>query len=142
MKKQKRVVKSKEELLAEMKGNAKFIIKMKFAKEQFYPAVVDLGVSVDETKMFLSSINNGLMEKFLQRMKELTFKDLDLISGLDPKGENFDKYKALLALFDDMSVFEAKEHLESMRNDIDIWITDEMRERKMDSVKARWIDEL
>jgi hypothetical protein len=142
MKKQKRVVKSKEELLAEMKGNAKFIIKMKFAKEQFYPAVVDLGVSVDETKMFLSSINNVLMEKFLQRMKELTFKDLDLISGLDPKGENFDKYKTLLALFDDMSVFEAKEHLESMRNDIDIWITDEMRERKMDSVKARWIDEL
>jgi hypothetical protein len=142
MKKQKRVVKSKEELLAEMKGNAKFIIKMKFAKEQFYPAVVDLGVSVDETKMFLSSINNVLMEKFLQRMKELTFKDLDLIGGLDPKGENFDKYKTLLALFDDMSVFEAKEHLESMRNDIDIWITDEMRERKMDSVKARWIDEL
>ncbi len=142
MQKQKRVLKSKDELLKEMKGNAHFIAKMHFVREKLYPAVVDLGDSVDETKMFLSSINNVLMEKFLGKMKELTFKDLQIIAGLDAKGEKFDKYSALLALFDDMSVFDAKDYLEGMRSEIDTWVNDELKEKKMSDLKVKWIDQL
>ncbi len=142
MQKPKRVLKSKEELLKEMVGNTAFIAKMHFVREKLYPAVVDLGDSVDETKMFLSSINNVLMEKFLGKMKELTFKDLQIIAGLDAKGEKFDKYQALLALFDDMSVFDAKDYLEGMRSEIDTWVNDELKEKKMSELKVKWIDQL
>lgn len=142
MQKPKRVLKSKEELLAEMKGNAAFIAKMHFVREKLYPAVVNIGDNVEETKMFLSSINNVLMEKFLGKMKELTFKDLQIIAGLDAKGEKFDKYSELLALFDDMSVFDAKDYLEGFRSEIDTWVTDEMRDKPMKDLKVKWIDQL
>lgn len=142
MQKPKRVVKSKEELLLEMKNNSKFQEKLKFTKEKLYPAVVEASSSIDDAKMFLSSINNILMERFLDRMKELTFKDLKIVEGLDPNGEKFGKYEKLLKLFDDVSVFDAKDYIEGMRNEIDVFITDEMRERPMSSLKTKWIDEL
>jgi hypothetical protein len=142
MPKSKRVLKSKEELLKEMVGNAAFIAKMHFVREKIYPAVINIGDSVDETKMFLSSINNVLMEKFLGEMKKMTFKDLQIIGGLDEKGEKFDKYRELLALFDEMSVFDAKDYLEGMRSEIDTWINDEMRDKPMKDLKAKWIDQL
>lgn len=98
--------------------------------------------SIDDAKMFLSSINTVLMEKFLGEMKKLTFKDLKIIEGLDEKGEKFGKYQTLLALFDDMSVFDAKDYIEGMRSEIDVFITDEMRDRPLSSLKTKWIDEL
>ncbi len=142
MQKPKRVLKSKEELLREMKNNVHFIQKMTFVREKIYPAVVNMDQSVEETKMFLSSINNVLMEKFLGKMKELTFKDLDLIGGLDTKGADYEKYKILLSLFDEMSVFDAKDYLEGMRNEIDTWVTDELKDKKMKDLKTIWIDQL
>lgn len=142
MQKPKRVVKSKEELLSEMKNNTQFIEKMKFVREKFYPALVDSGDSVEEVKMFLSSINNVVMEKFLGEMKKKSFKDLQIIDGLDSKGEKFGKYQAIITLFEDMSVFEAKDYIEGMRNEIDLWVTDELRERKLDDLKVIWVDEL
>lgn len=140
--KQKRILKSKEELLKEMVGNAAFIAKMHFVREKLYPAVIAMDESVDDTKMFLSSINNVLMEKFLGEMKKMTFKDLQIIGGLDEKGEKFDKYRDLLALFDDMSVFDAKDYLEGMRSEIDTWVTDELKDKPMRDLKVKWIDQL
>ena len=142
MQKPKRVVKTKEELLREMKNNSAFIKKMKFTREQLFPAVVDASDSIDDAKMFLSSINTVIMERFLGEMKKLTFKDLKIIEGLDDKGEKFGKYQILLALFDDMTVFDAKDYIEGMRNEIDIWVNDELRERPMSSLNCKWIDQL
>lgn len=140
--KQKRVVKTKEELLKEMANNVKFQEKLKFTKEKLYPAIVEASDNIDDAKMFLSSINNVLMERFLGEMKKLTFKDLKIVEGLDSKGDKFGQYEKLLRLFDDMSVFDAKDYIEGMRNEIDIFITDEMRGRPLSSLKTKWIDEL
>lgn len=140
--KEKRVVKSKEELLAEMKNNTRFIEKMKFVREKLYPAVVESSDNIDDAKMFLSSINTVLMERFLDQMKKKTFKELGIIDGLDKDGEKFGKYQKLLALFDDMSVFDAKDYIEGMRSEIDLWITDELKERPMSTLKVTWIDEM
>lgn len=82
------------------------------------------------------------MEKFLGEMKKLTFKELKIVEGLDEKAEKYKEYKELLALFDDMSVFDAKDYLEGMKNEIDVFITDEMKNRPLSSLKAKWIDEM
>ena len=142
MKKQKRVVKSKEELLSEMKNNVHFIKKMKFVREDLFPALCDASDNIEDAKMFLSSINTVIMERFLERMKTLTFKDLQIIEGLDKDGDRFGQYQKLLALFDDVSVFDAKDYIEGMRSEIDVWIADELKERPMSSLKTTWIDEL
>jgi len=142
MKKQKRVVKSKEELLSEMKNNVHFIKKMKFVREDLFPALCDASDNIEDAKMFLSSINTVIMERFLERMKTLTFKDLQIIEGLDKDGDKFGQYQKLLALFDDVSVFDAKDYIEGMRSEIDVWIADELKERPMSSLKTTWIDEL
>ena len=133
---------TKEQLIADLKKSQKWQDKMKFTREKFYPALLAIDTSVDETKMFLSSINNVLMEKFLGKMKELKMTDLKLQEALDPKDEKYQWYIELLNLFNDMSVFDAKDLMEGMRNEIAQFELDEMKERKLVTLKTKWIDEL
>lgn len=128
--------------MSEMKNNVHFIKKMKFVREDLFPALCDASDNIEDAKMFLSSINTVIMERFLERMKTLTFKDLQIIEGLDKDGDKFGQYQKLLALFDDVSVFDAKDYIEGMRSEIDVWIADELKERPMSSLKTTWIDEL
>lgn len=41
-----------------------------------------------------------------------------------------------------MSVFDAKDYLEGFRSEIDTWVTDELKDKKMSELKATWIDQL
>jgi hypothetical protein len=140
--KQKRVLKSKEELLSDLQKNAQFIEKIKFIREVFLPTVEKGCKNVEDAKMFLSSIGTVIMERFLQQMKEKKLSDLNLIQGLDDKSPDYEGYKAILELFNDKSVFEAKELIEGMRSEIDLWITEEMRSRTLESLPKRWIDQI
>ena len=140
--KEKRVNKTKEELLKELRGNQKFIEKMKFTKEVFYPALLNASKSIDDASSFLSSINNIMMEKFLGYMKEKNFGELKLVDMLDPKDEKYDELKKMLTLFDDKSVFDAKEYIEGMRNEISLFLGEEAKNRPLSSLKTKWLDEL
>lgn len=140
--KQKRLVKSKDELMKELKKNAQFIEKMQFAKEKFYPAIVAASRNVEDAQQFLSSINTVLMQEFLGRMKEIKMSDMKLIEKLDAKDEKHDEIVALLSLFNDVSVFEAKDQIESMRSEIQLFINEDMRSRTLDTLKTRWLDEI
>lgn len=128
--------------MSEMKNNVHFIKKMKFVREDLFPALCNASDNIEDAKMFLSSINTVIMERFLERMKTLTFKDLQIIEGLDKDGDKFGQYQKLLALFDDVSVFDAKDYIEGMRSEIDVWVADELKSRPMSSLKTTWIDEL
>ena len=78
MKKKIHIPKSKAELIADLQKSSKWVAKMKFTRDQFYPALLELNSSIDETKTFLASINSVLMEKFLGKMKELKMSDDNL----------------------------------------------------------------
>lgn len=140
--KEKRVMKTKDELMVEMRNNQKFIEKMKFAKEKFYPAIIKASRNIDDASMFLSSINSIIMEKFLGEMKLKKLSDLKLIEVLDEKDEKYEDYKELLSLFDDFSVFDSKDYIEGMRNEIQLFISEEMKERTLDTLRTRWLDEI
>jgi len=115
---------------------------MDFTKNKFFPALVNASSSIDDAKTFLSSINNVLMEKFLGLMREKNFKDLGLVKALDPKDKNYKNYAELITLFDDMNVFDAKDCIEGMRSELDLFISDEMKTRPLSSLKPKWIDEI
>jgi len=134
--------KSKEELMAELKKNAKFIEKMKFTKEQFYPALVKASKNIDDAQTFLSSINTVMMESFLGFMKEKKFSDLKLEEKLDSKDEKYEAVKEMLALFNDMDIFSAKELLEGMKSEISLWVNEDLKTRSLETLPKRWLDDL
>ena len=134
--------KSKEQLMAELKANVKFQEKMEFTKNKFYPALIKATTSIDDALQNLSTINSVLMEKFLGLMKEKTMGELNLYTNLDEKGEQFEALSDMLRLFDDMSAFDAKDILEGMRNEINLFLTEENKTRTLDTLKTKWLDEL
>lgn len=140
--KQKRQNKTREQLIAELKGNQKFVEKMKFTREVFYPHLIQASKSIDDAVSFLASINTVLMEKFLSYMKDKNFGELKLVDVLDPKDEKYEQLKAMLELFSDKSVFEAKELLEGMKQEISLFINEENKTRQLSDLKTKWLDEL
>lgn len=134
--------KTKAELLADLKGNKDFVEKMKFTREQFYPALVEATTSIEDAQNQLYLINTMLMQKFLDKMKEFKFSEMglsEIINDKDPKAEPL---KEMLALFADRSVFEAKEIMEGMKAEINLFISEENKERSLADLKTKWIDEL
>lgn len=134
--------KTKEELLADLRKNADFLAKMKFVKEQFYPALCASSTSIQDAQMLLEGFNHQVMESFLGFMKEKKVKDLGLEKKLDTKNEKAEEFRKLLALFEEMSVFDAKSHLENMKGEIAKFLADEAENRPLSDLKTKWLDEL
>lgn len=141
-KKKIHIPKTKEQLIAEMKKSEKWQAKMKFIKEKFYPAILDIDSSISDTKMFISSVNQMMMEKFLGFMREKKFSELNLKDILDKKDENYEKYVALLDLFNEQTVFDAKDMIEGLSGEIQTFVEDELKERKISTLKTKFIDEI
>lgn len=141
-KKPKRILKSREELVSDLKKQGDFVKKMKFTKEQFYPALMEASSSVEDAKEFVSSVATHIMQQFLGIMKEKKLIELDLVSKLDKSAPNYGKWVALVKLFDDFSAFDARDMIEGMRNEIQLFIDEEMRDRPLSSLKTNWIDDL
>lgn len=139
---QPRVNKTKEQLVAEMKQKADFQKKMAFIKEKFWPALCKASANVEEGEMLLEGFNTAVMQAFLGKMKETNIKDLGLGAKLDATSDKFLENRDLLALFSEMSVFDSKDYIEGMRNEIALFKRDEFKTRTLESLQVKWIDEL
>lgn len=139
--KKKRLVKSREQILAELQKSQDFNVKMAFVKDKFYPALIEASRSVDDAQSFLASLSTMMMQKFLGMMKEKKFVELGLADILDPKDDKYEKLIEMLDLFKDMTVFDAKELIEGMKQEIQLFINEELKDRKLDSLKTSWIDD-
>lgn len=142
MKKQPRINKTKDELLADLKGNEKFQEKMAFTRDKFYPALCNASVSIDDASILLSGMNTMIMQEFLGKMKDVKLSELNLQNKLEPTNLKFDESKALLDLFAEMNVFDAKDYIEGMRNEINLFLTEEAKERPLKDLKVKWLDQL
>jgi len=142
MSKPKQKLRSREELLSDLKKNADFQKKMSFTKNVFYPALIEASKNIDDAQTFLGSINTVMMESFLGYMKEKKFGELKLQDKLDTKDEKHDQLVSMLDLFNDMSIFEAKDLLEGMKREISLFLSEENKVRKLSDIKPQWLDEL
>ncbi len=140
--KKPQVHKTKEELIADLNKNADFVSKMKFVKQVFFPALCNATSSIEDALSNLSIINSVILEKFLARMKEVKMKDIDIYTNLSKDDPHYEGLKAMLELFDDKSVFEAKELFEGMKQEINMFLNEEQKERSLDTLKTKWLDEL
>ncbi len=138
----KRAVKSKEEIVAEMKGNADFQRKMEFIKTKFWPALCKASTNIEDAQMLLEGFNTAIMQAFLGDMKKKSVKDLELGLKLDTQSDRYLENRDLLELFSDQTVFEAKEYVEGMKGEISLFLREEQKERPLSSLKVSWIDEI
>lgn len=138
----KQAPKTKEQLLSELRSNSEFIVKMKFIKEEFYPALLAASTSIDDAQQLLTGFNTAIMQEFLALMKETKMSDMGLASKLDAMNPLLTESVALLNLFKDMTIFEAKEHIENMRNEVETFLLDEKRTRTLADLPTKWLDEI
>lgn len=111
-----------------------------FAKDVLYPAVINASTSVDDAKFLLGSLANQMMEVFLARMKETKFIDLQLHSKLDKNAPNYKQYIDLLSVFANENIFTARELIEGMKNEIQMFVDNEMKQRKLDTLKTNFLE--
>ncbi len=76
------------------------------------------------------------------KKKEVKMKDLNLGLKLNAMDDKFLEFQNIISIFDDMTVFEAKDHIEGMRGELDVFQRDEMHERPLSTLKTKWADEL
>lgn len=138
MLKPKRINKTKEQLIKELETQAKVKVYRAFVKDEFYPLLLEATTSIDDAKYLLGSFSNMLMEQFLGLMKEKKFVELELEKKLDSKAENYESYKKILDIFKDKNIFDARELIEGMKEEIDMMITNELKERKLETLKTQW----
>lgn len=141
MPKKKQVHLTTEQLIEQSRKKLEWEQKMKFIKEEFYPALCKATLSIEDALQNLTIINSVILEKFLARMKEVTMRDIDIYTNLSKDDPQYEGLKAMLELFDDKSVFEAKELFEGMKQEIQLFLNDEQKERKLEDLKVKWIDE-
>lgn len=142
MKASKRINKSREQILTDLKNNKDFQEKMKFTREVFYPALARATTSIDDAIQNLSIINTFIMERALGFMKEKKMSEIslgDIVSKTDPKSKEM---KELLTLFDDYTVFDAKTVFEGMKSEINLFVQEENKMRGLNDLRRVWVDEL
>lgn len=142
MKKPKQKHKTRAELVAELNKNKDFRDKMIFTKEVFYPALAKATASIDDAIQNLSIINTVIMEKFLGFMKDKKMSELKITESLSKEDPKYHDLKYMIELFDDYTVFDAKDIFEGMRGEIQLFVTEENKSRTLLDLKRQWIDEL
>ncbi len=140
--KKKKVIRNRAELMADLNKSKDFRDKMAFVKTTFYPSLLLASKSIDDAQFFLASLSTMMMQKFLDLMKEKKFVELGLVDILDPQDPKHGELSAMLDLFKDMSVFDAKTLIEGMKQEIQLFINEELKGRALDTLETKWIDEL
>lgn len=138
---QKKQPKTKEQIVDNMKAVAEAKRLRVFVKDKFFPALINSTESVDDAKFLLGSLSNMVMQEFLSKMKGMKFIELKLHEKLDKKSEKYQDFIDLLALFSNEDVFTCKEIIEGMKGEINMMVDNELKGRKLDTLKTDWLPE-
>lgn len=127
---------TKEQLEQQQRNNE----KREFIKNKLFPALVSATISVDEATFLLQALVALIME---EAMETLRSKKMDEIKGrivkkLCPNDERLLQIEHLVGLFDDLTLFDARGHVEGIKAVIEQMKIDEMQSRKLDTLKVNW----
>lgn len=130
-----RANKTKEELV----NDAKRKQQRAFLIEKFYPALKDATVSVEEATMLLSAIATLIMEEAMRTLQEKKVEEIRnrLIDKLEP-GDRLLKIEALINLFAEETLFEARGHIEGMKSVIEQMKIETFQKKTLDELHPNW----
>ncbi len=114
--------------------------RRQFIIEQFFPALKDATISVDEAGFLLQGIVSLIMEEAMETLKSTRMRDIRsrIVKKLCPNDERLLSIGLLVELFDSQTLFEARGNFEGMRAILEQVKLDEMRAKKLGDIKMEW----
>lgn len=128
--------KTEKDLLKEMKRGE----DIRFIKDKFYPAVVNATVSVDEAGMLLQAMSALVMEEAMETLNKTKVKDVKnrMVKKLAPNDERLLQIEALVNLFDEKTLFDARGHCEGLKAVIEQMKIEHFQATKLSDLTPDW----
>ncbi len=114
--------------------------KREFVINQFFPALRDATISVDEAGFLLQAATALIMEEAMETLKSTRMRDIRsrVVKKLCPNDERLLSIEHLVTLFDGQTLFEARGNMEGMKNVIEQIKIDEMKGKTLGDLKVDW----
>ena len=127
---------TKEQLLQQQER----AYKREFIKDKFYPALKEATISIDETTALLNAAAALIMEEAMNTLRTTKMADIRqrMVHKLCPAHDRELQIEGLLSLFDKQTLFEVRGHFESIKQVIAQMQMDEMRSRKLETLREDW----
>ena len=129
----KRENKTKEQLIEEGKQIEETKRKRAIVKEQLYPILLAESLNIDDAKNMCVAASSAIVAAFNKQMLSQLVEDLGIKVNADEKN---DKHRKVLAVFENETVFVAKDLLEGCVQAIESFQREESTKRKLDTLKA------
>lgn len=138
MKKEKRINKTKEQLLEEQKQREETLRLRKIVKEKIYPLLLEKSKSIDDAKIFSSTVSISIKQAFNNTMRKMLVEELKLKSMLS-ESEEKERYEKMFDILNTETIFNALKMIDEMPNAIDGFIREEMCKRPLSELKAEFL---
>lgn len=138
--------KTEEEIVAEMKLRTEEKRQRTFVKEVLYPFLIENSKSIDDAKNMLYAAAIGVQQTFhvevskeQKRLSTIKLAELKVEDNVQP-GEQFDRDRALLALFGDEPVATAESLLEGCKRAIESFEREASSKTALKDLPAELLD--
>lgn len=108
-------------------------------KNEFLPFLLKNTESIEDARTICQAVSIAIEHSFLHKKKEFKTGDLKLIDMLQ-EGEQAFRWRELLKMFADENIMDTLEMVNQFPNEIDHWIREEMKNRKLESLNIKLLD--
>lgn len=141
----KRKNKTKEELVkdAELKKEAER--QRKFVKEIFYPFLLSKTENIEDAKRMCVAAGQAVQfaydNQMLEEQKRLSKSQVSVLNVNEMIDSNvrYDRDRELIKMFEHEGISTAVQLLNGMSREIEGFLKDENKERKLETVKTNWL---
>ena len=114
--------------------------KRLLVKNKLYPFLEMSSENVEDAKTFTQSVTIAIRQAFNNKMRKSTLGSLKLEGMLDKKSPDYKRYKFVLDLFKDETIFDSLELIDGMTNAIQAFIQKEMLKRKLNTLETDFLE--
>lgn len=114
--------------------------RRKMIKTELWPFLEMSCKSIEDVKVFCQSVSIAVNQAFENKKRKSALNSLDLVKMLDHDNEDYKKFKFILDLLKDESIFDSLDILDGMTQVVEGFIREEMSTRPPSSLKTDFID--
>jgi len=135
-KQNKRVNKSKPEIVEDMKKKVDIDRRRSVARNELYPILLKGSKSIDHAQIVCQAVDSAIRAKFNKQMLTQNLAGLELEKDLNPSADEHEMYKAIFDILNKETVASAVELISGMADAISNFVRAETHERKLDTLKT------
>lgn len=133
----KRKNKSKAEILKGIEQKTEVNRQRVIVRDQIAPLIIESTKNINDAKVFLGALSQGLGQAFMNKRNVLTVEEIDLVGMLDVKNERYEDYKKILDILKAEKISVAIGLLEGFSNLIDTCVREEMNKKVLSELDLK-----